>query len=295
MNEVISKIEDYIFDFLGLVLPGFIFLLLTSTPLLIYDYNRLGIQVVANSKLLSILKNLALHIDKIIDKPSQFTVIVIVLISYIIGHLIKVFSIIQYDFSRMIFDGLICKLFSLLDSWTRSYVKWILDSFFLPNDTVRLKLIKLLTRIYKPFNSLYKKLFQFEAPDFIKDNESLKDECISKINTKFNTQFPNKWYSLYKFSTVIQNQEGIKSTSFWLLAKYNLYRSLSFIFLITFAYYWIFFKTMCQYLDKSIISLQDLILWSIFLLWFTFHYKFKRYWTLCGNEVLVSLYYFLNK
>ncbi len=42
-------------------------------------------------------------------------------------------------------------------------------------------------------------------------------------------------------------------------------------------------------------EISTLILISPAIFWFTFHVKFKRYWTLYGDERLMSLFYFLNK
>jgi len=39
---------------------------------------------------------------------------------------------------------------------------------------------------------------------------------------------------------------------------------------------------------------KGIILGAIGLLWFAFHVKFKRYWTLCGNENLMAIFYFLR-
>ena len=139
------------------------------------------------------------------------------------------------------------------------------------------------------------KLFTFKSADYFDDNEELRTICITTINNKLNTRFPDKWHSLYKFAVAANLQEGIKSLSNNFLAKYNLYRSLSFIFLLSFVYYAIFFQITYSLLPINIAILRGSILFFSALLWFTFHVKFKRYWTLCGNESLMSLYYFLNK
>ena len=39
MSEFLSQLEEYIFDIVGLILPGFICLLLVSAPLLLFDFN----------------------------------------------------------------------------------------------------------------------------------------------------------------------------------------------------------------------------------------------------------------
>jgi len=90
-------------------------------------------------------------------------------------------------------------------------------------------------------------------------------------------------------------QENIKSLATTFLAKYNLYRSLSFIFIFSFFYYLFFFTTYHDSIIQEAKALGKYVPICLVLLWFVFHVAFKRYWTLCGNESLMSLYYFLNK
>jgi len=96
MKEIVDKIEDYVFDFMGLFLPGFIFLLLVSTPLLLLDYNSISVCLIKQSKILSILVNLTKYVDYMTKSTSQLMIFIIILLSYIIGHLAKVLAIIQY-------------------------------------------------------------------------------------------------------------------------------------------------------------------------------------------------------
>lgn len=295
MKDFADKIEDYIFDFLGLVLPGFIFLLLVTTPLLLFDYNKINVCIIEKSKILSILVNLAGIVDYISKNNSRLMIVIVILLSYIIGHSIKVFAIIQYEFFEAIFDKLICRFLSQIKEWLASVIKWILNKISQTDNKFKLIMTEIFKTIYNPFHGLYTKIFIFKAPDYFSDNESLKNECISIINSKFNTQFPLVWYSLYKFSMVIHDQEKIKSLSPIFLAKYNFYRSLAFIFSLIFFYYLIFFNATHLCLRESVLSLEKVIMITIILLWFTFHSKYKRYWTLCGNETLMSLYYFLKK
>ena len=138
-------------------------------------------------------------------------------------------------------------------------------------------------------------IFSFKSPDYYKDNEKLIPDIVKKINKKLNTNYPETWYSLYKISNVIMEQEKIKSLSFRFLAKYNFYRSLALIFLLNFIYIIYFFKEYNDIISTSGNNIYDTLLIINSLLWFTFHEKYKRYWTLCGNEALISLFYFISK
>ncbi|HEY6899766.1 MAG TPA: hypothetical protein VI233_03950, partial [Puia sp.] len=112
---------------------------------------------------------------------------------------------------------------------------------------------------------------------------------------KLSIDFPGDDRSLSKISGVITNQENTKTLGPFFLAKYNLYRSLSLIFLFTIVYYIYFFKVAGAYITPTSHEISGLILASPVILWFTFHVKYKRYWTLYGDERIMSLFYFLNR
>lgn len=271
-------------------------ILLVSTPLLLLDFKQVNTCLVENSKILSILVNLSRYMDYLVNNPpTEIVLIVIVLLSYIIGHLIKVLAILKYEFCSAIFDNFFNLIVIKIKNEIIKLIKSLFSKWINPNNRVIIFIGECLNNLYSPLRGLISKIFTFKAPNYFSDNDVLKDDCIKMINDKFKTEFPKKWYSLYKFSTVINNQEGIKSLSSNFLAKYNFYRSMAFIFFLIFFYYSIFFQTTSNLLSNNILSLKGLILISIVLLWFTFHYKYKRYWTLCGNETLVSLFYFMKK
>ena len=98
-----------------------------------------------------------------------------------------------------------------------------------------------------------------------------------------------------KLSSVITNQESLRSLGTFYLAKYNLYRSLSLIFLFTTFYYIWFFVTAGPVITENSHQISGIILATPAILWFTFHSKFKRYWTQYGEERIITLFYFLNK
>ena len=295
MKEFINKIEDFFFDFLGLILPGFIMILLVSTPLLLLDFKQVNTGLIEDSKIFSILVNLAKYVDYLINNSNEIVLIVIVLSSYIIGHLIKVLAILQYEFCSAIFDNFFNIIVIKIKNEIKKLIKSLFSKWINPNNRVIIFIQECWNNLYSPLHGLIIKIFTFKPPNYFSDNNVLRDDCINMINDKFKTDFPKKWYSLYKFSTVINNQESIKSLGYNFLAKYNFYRSMAFIFSLIFFYYLIFFQTTKNLLSENILSLKGLILISIVLFWFTFHYKYKRYWTLCGNEILVSLFYYMKK
>jgi hypothetical protein len=294
MDEFLSKTENFIFDILGLILPGFIFLSVLVIPLSLVDISQIHPKDLDNSYILSELSTISKLFKNYWNEKSNILIISIIILAYLLGHFVKVFSIIKYEILVAVFDKSINKLVAYLYSLLKKIFVYIYQKMFSASFSST-KVYSWLKDIFKPIKNTLSKIFTFKSEDYFTDNTSLRTECIKLINTRLNTNYPDKWYSIYKFSTVITNQESIKSMATFFLAKYNLYRSLAFIFLFAAFYYNIFFNASAKYTSSETHKLSSLILTTTGLLWFTFHYKYKRYWTLCGNETLVSLYYFLNK
>lgn len=295
MKDLINKVEDFMFDFLGLILPGLLFIGLLCTPLLFIDSKEIPINEISDSKTLIILISLANYVNYILDHQTAVIIVLGLISSYILGHLIKVLSIILYDFLKAFFDLFINKLIlKLLGIPHRLWKRLIIKIFGENNKFIKYVTI-IATDLWRPFKHLIEGVFTFQAADYKKDNSPLKNECIKMINERFDTDYPNSWYSVYKYSTIMQQQENIKGLSQTFLAKYNAYRSLALIFIVILIYYKLFFNVSEDYLSSTFISLKNTILIAIFLFWFTFHTKYKRYWTLCGNDSLVSLFYYLKK
>ena len=295
MKEFIEKIEDFFFDFLGLILPGFILVLLIIMPLSLLDVENMDPSLAAKSKVLAILINLSKYVEYFFEHPTEIVIGLLVLISYIIGHLVKVLSIIEYEILEAIFDKFLNRILNDLSNIINRYVLRIKCKVSFLNSRFWQYLYSILLSIISPVIGLIKKIFTFKSPNYFNDNEVLRSRCVEMINNKFDTHFPNNWYSLFKMSSIMSNQENLKSLASTFLAKYNFYRSMALIFSLIFFYYLIFFNTSKLILSNSILALDSLILIAVILLWFTFHYKYKRYWTLCGNETLISLFYFLSK
>jgi hypothetical protein len=302
MKDFVDKIESYLFDFLGLFIPGLLTISMLIIPSFMIDFSKLLKINNSESKILSFIMILYqnVHNKDINFLRETYSIILIVLALYILGHLIKVLAITFYEISVAFFDLTINKIiihyyFKILNK-LRNHYKEKYENNKKYKSREKMKFIyNWLVKFTKPYKNLLNKIFVFKPDDYLNDNEPLKSRSIKLINVKTGMDYPDIWYSIFKFSNIINTQENIKSLSFTFLSKYNLYRSLSFIFFVSFFYYSIFFNVAESYIYSDVLILKGYMLFIIVLLWFTFHYKFKRYWTLCGNETLVSIFYFLNK
>jgi hypothetical protein len=293
MTDFLSRIENFLFDVLGLILPGLVFLSILIFPALFLNHRSPSNTVISPS-VISSLSNIANRIKyELID--DQLAVVVVLLITcYLVGHLIKVFSIIMYEFLAAIFDESLNKLAIYL------FLGCLKQVNYYYNKLTKRKLYgagwyKQVRLLYLPFKNSLRKVFVFKPLDYFDDNQGLLERSVDLINERLDTTYPRKWYSIYKYSTIISWQNNVKSLAGNFLAKYNLYRSLSFLFMFSTIYYWCIIEYDIEVFSHQFVVSKDLLVLSSIFLWFTFHYKYKRYWTLCGNETLMSLFYFLNK
>lgn len=295
MSELLSKIQDFFFDILGLAVPGVIFIILIISPIILFDFSHIDRATLLSSHLLLTMSIIKVELYKLYLFEKNYFFIIFLGSGYIIGHLIKVFSIIFYEVMTTIFDKSINILARKLTLKIYFSIDWLISKIFgkhFYEYTMHDYLHKILL---KPFLNIIRKVFVFSAPRYDNDNEGLEKYCSDFIRQNTSVSFPKSWYPLYKFSVVLHSQEKIKSLTQTFLAKYNLYRSLSFIAVLCFAFFTFFFSIAEPYITTQIFYLHNSILIVTALLWFTFHSKYKRYWTLCGNEALVSLFYYLNK
>lgn len=137
-------------------------------------------------------------------------------------------------------------------------------------------------------------IFKFKPLDYEPDNENMCKEVSNQIHSKYEF-LPPDWYSIYKLSAVIIREENIKSLSPTYLAKYNFYRSLAFLFLLNTIYIYILYNKASYFISPLGWQLVYPICFTNMVFWLTFHEKYKRYWKLCGNDSLVSLFYFFDR
>lgn len=277
MKDIFARINDFLFDFLGLILPGTVFAMLFFLPLFVVDLEGVK-SVFANDFFVHANETLLNTKDGFLGAHPSIIYTGIVLIIYLIGHSLKVFSKIQYRLFESVINRSIkvwIKKLIGLNATIDWNVRWFLK---LPFVDYVFKIIQ--------------KVLSFSHKDYFPEAEYARKSVAQKIKEKYDPNFKDQWSEIYRFSTKVIAQEDLKSKSYSYLAKYNFYRSLSFLFLINFFWlHWIQ-DSYEDYLHINFIKIGTV---ANFLLWFTFHEKFRRYWVLCGNETLMTIYYYLNK
>ncbi|WP_431211439.1 hypothetical protein ACQ86N_37195 [Puia sp. P3] len=285
MNDFFSKLENFLFDILGLILPGAIFLMILLSPVLFVNIDGVPAATVDGSVILSALQTVY-HILKInwaAYPKSSLTILTI--IAYLMGHTVKVFSRIKYELLTAVFDDGLNR--PVISGYER-ICGWLFRN---PSSPVYLRLKELL----RPLGTVLEYLFTFRAADFFAGDAVLKENCLQLVKSRLSVDYPDDTRLVTKLSGVITTQESMKTLGPFFLAKYNLYRSLALIFVITTLYYIGFFRVAGAFISPSIQEISRLIVTTMVILWFTFHVKYKRYWTLYGDERIVSLFYILNK
>lgn len=285
MNDFFSKLENFLFDILGLILPGAIFLMILLSPVLFVNIDGVPAVAIDGSVILSALQTVSHILKTYWAGYPKSSLTILIILAYLMGHAVKVFSRIKYELLTAVFD----------DGLNRPVVRvyqWVCGLLFRdPSSTVYLRLKELL----RPLGTVLGYLFTFRAADYLVSDGVLKENCLELVNSRLAIQYPDDDRLVTKLSGVISTQESIKTLGPFFLAKYNLYRSLALIFVFTTPYYICFFRVVGAYLPPSSHEISRLIITTMIILWFTFHVKYKRYWTLYGDERIVSLFYILNK
>ncbi len=296
---MLEKFEDFMFDIIGLFLPGLVFTIVLLLPLTIFDFsNGINKLVVSNPA--------GAFLEKYTDS-HLILIWVFILVCYLLGHVIKVFSKYPYKIGQILFDDGLNKLLRTLltafENSLRSMKKnenfclllYLIDEKYrkeLSGNSKKHPILDYIVTLVKFTKSIFSDILEFKVESYYKDNEPIKKKVIEKLNKRYTIEFPDKWYSIYKISNVIVTQQGLKTLTFKFLAKYNFYRSLSFIFIFNHFYLIYMFYTYKKSLIVTINTFH-LILIINAIFWLTFHDKFKRYWVLCGNETLMSLFNYL--
>lgn len=311
-----EKIESFLFDILGLLVPGIVLILgvaFSYFSLISSDSWNYLTQKVNNGSII-VINHVSILLKKFNGGNFLTIILFLILLGYLLGHIVKVFSKIYYDACIIIFDNGIIKLLKYFWASIKKCVKNTFKDYeqFIdsrPFFEQKHKLKKILKFEYKVFKGTFifvRNIFKFilkifnEALTFKVDsyeptNEKLVSEVISLINRKYEVNFPNAWYSVYKLSKTIMIHENLKSLGDTFLAKYNLYRSLSFISFLNIVLTSVLYFFLSEYLNPYANILGPLLLIIHLLFLFTFHEKYKRYFKLCGNETLIALFYFFKK
>lgn len=298
-----EKIEEFLFDILGLIVPGIVSISLAILlPLSVIDYSQVNF-----SEYLIGRTPVVTYFSRIIDKvtlgaflSSWQVILILIIISYIFGHTIKVLAKIQYELCSKVFDQGFNNFFRLLSNViSDNAIKWKYTKIFskvyrkelINSDKWYTGLLQGIIGFWDYFMAKVRSIFTFSAAS---NYEPKMQELVAKLIKSRYEYNPDGWYSIYKFANIIIAQEKLESLSFNFLAKYNFYRSLALIFLLNGIYILVLYGRFSSIINPLGHVLFSSILFIDFILWFTFHEKYKRYWTLCGNESLVALFYFLT-
>jgi len=274
MDKFLDKLDNFLFDIIGLIFPGFILLSVLIIPFLIPG------SVESSNNISSYISTVVNH---------KFSLSIIIIISYILGHVIKIAAIIFYEIMTLIFDNGINRLVIYIVNCLNSKANALEQEIF-----GKVHNLYYLKQIEDFLIKQIKRVFTFKSENYMKANELIKEQCLKFLSKT--DLFPDEWYSIYKYSIILHHQEKIKSLTENYLSKYNLYRSLSLIFALSIPYY--LYLNPIVIPDIKIENLSNIssltICIILFGFWFAFHTKYKRYWLLCGNEALMSLYVYIK-
>lgn len=203
---------------------------------------------------------------------------VFVIAAYLLGHVIKVFSKVQYD----LLEGFLDKGLWRLGAWLLTKMpSWPSEAKWLKHAAP-----------FKVVREFLQEVFSFQRMNYRPEMEPMYQRVKTLISEKLDHEFTADWHGFYKFADAIAQQEGLPSKTYTFLAKYNFYRSLAFLFLLNFFYIWWVNSNYGTALPTHFVRVAIV---ANFLFWFSFHEKYKRYWQLCGNESIAMAYYFLSK
>ncbi len=266
-NVLIDKVEDVLFEILGLLLPSIILCVVLVEPVFYMQ----------SFPLRSISKD---DFTKLLEILNEFWPIVLIFfIFYVVGNVIKVAAKLYYDLGKALFDDTLFAIIAFVIRKVKNIqTKW--------NELKEKPVVVLVKVLF----SWIKKTLSFSTENYDKNFEELYiDLAMHKLNI-FDCQQEKsaKWFLFYKEATTIFKQKKIDTLCYKFLAKYNSFRSLEFVFAVGIIYnILILFSQMA--INKCIYSI---VLGVNIVCLVCFHEKFKRYWKLCGNEVIVGLDYF---
>ena len=284
MKNFITLLERYLFDIIGVIVPG-----LTSAILY----------------LLLVKDNTPTELIEQFQEMEYNTITwgVIIIFFYILGMFIKVIAIKTY---KMLGDAIgkaegytLPRIFMVLSNFFNDITKKIFNITLKGKDTwwkslVNTFILYPLKMIVKLFTGVLYRMFRIlEYATTFKINKcpSTYKELYIEFRKEVNNQGVGHFdeskdieedaHLLYKLSSVIIRQNELKALCDNFLAKYNLFRSLALVFGIA-GFYSIFGQG-----DYKI---------TICLLttWFVFHYKYIRYWGLCGGDAISTALIYLK-
>lgn len=281
---LLDKVNDFLFETIGLLLPSLILCMILFEPMF----------YIKDFPIQNILRK-DIHID------SGWIILFLIASFYVIGNVIKVVSKIYYDLGKAIFDDTIFALIYYMfnrrlpgkeenpQKELECQEELQENSNFKKESGRKLKDIPLFTI----FNVLYewmKKTLSFSVKNYDKTFEHIYiDLAVDKLKLFTKKEKDEKWFLFYKKATTILNQKNVDTLYYKDLSKYNSFRSLECVFFCAIIYniFWIYHININYQIYYFILGFNIVCLIS-------FHEKYKRYWKLCGNEVIIGLDYFYN-
>ena len=293
MKNFITLLERYLFDIIGVIVPGL-------TSVILY---YLIIKNDAPTELIEQLQTM---------EYNTITWTAIIIFLYILGMFVKVVAIKTYEimgsafgnskdcsiprFFKRCADHLDARknncLIEFLEQKNESETScvcicWIIDNIILYP-------IKIFVRIFVGILFNVAKLLEIATTFkidrcpydykslYIELRKEMKEQNIANFDEARDIE--EDAILLYKLSSVIIRQNELKSLFDSFLAKYNLFRSLSFVF-GTFGLYSSFLS--------DIVYAQCYTI-CLLIAWFVFHYKYTRYWGLCGGDAISTALIYLK-
>lgn len=269
-----EKLSEFIFDIMGLFLPGLLLCMyLLTLPLCMINYSE------AEQELPKVY-NFLLNVNNL-KIPPYVIIFVSIFIFYLVGHAIKVFSKFFYTICPFIMDKFLLKPI-------------IIFKKYLDKKETKNKLLSYFKELICKVMGIFLEMVTFSVESYSSSFEQMKKISKIKLYKEYNMSFfkeNDSWYPFYKSALKIANDKNVKTHANFFLAKYNFYRSVAFIFLI---HILIVIPLINDANKGSIIaSYSYYILLFDILFWITFHTKYKRYWSACGTEAIIGLYHSL--
>lgn len=269
-----EKLSEFIFDIMGLFLPGLLLCIyLMTLPLCMINYSE------AKQELPKVY-NLLLYIHDL-NIPPYVIIFVSIFMFYLVGHAIKVFSKYFYDICPFIMDKFLLKPIIILKD-------------YLYDQKIKNKSVNYLIKLVCKVLTIFLDMVTFDVESYAGSFEQMKEVSRIKLYKEYDMSFfkeNNTWYPFYKSALLIASDKKVKTHANFFLAKYNFYRSVAFVFLIQILIVILLFRDANK--GTIIANYSYYIILFDLLFWITFHTKYKRYWCACGTEAIIGLYHSL--
>jgi hypothetical protein len=252
-----QKINEFIFDLFSLFVPGIIAVSVIGYA--IYDYENMDLSSIYQSGIL--------------DEYILLVFLVIFIISYIAGSVVKVFSKFYYNIAVIIFDQFIIVIlqYTIKKLYTVSRVELLVKR--------KTPVVYTVASLLRTILSQLKSMFTFSVSNYSTDLEPIYKKVSASVKSKFDLDEVN-WHMIYKYSNIASIRNDSYSITYKFLSKYNFYRSIAFV---------MFILALLPLIADYTLGIYYYMVVIVSVL--AANVKYKNYWTRCGNEALMELYY----